>query len=80
MVPTAIPIQSHSDLRVKLQSDLLKSVKQCQTRFGGRTELATELDTNVANLCYNLEAALSHGLKSKKVDEKKPSPLRYSSV
>lgn len=50
-------------------SELLNAVKQCQIRFGGRAELATESDSRVAVLCNTLEAALSHGLRPKPVSK-----------
>jgi len=48
----------------RLQKDLLNSVKQCQKRFGSSSEIATESDQEVSNLCHCFEAILSHGLKS----------------
>ncbi|CAG2107212.1 unnamed protein product, partial [Medioppia subpectinata] len=42
---------------------LLESVKQCQIRFGGRSELATDMDQRVVKLCQSLEEAFSHGLR-----------------
>jgi len=47
----------------RLQKNLLNSVKQCQKRFGSSSEIATEYDLEVANLCQCIEAILSHGLK-----------------
>lgn len=44
--------------------DLLDAVKQCQIRFGSRTELATDSDPSVARLCTILDSSFSHGLKS----------------
>ncbi|KAG1676004.1 Sorting nexin-29 [Nymphon striatum] len=49
--------------RRALLSQLLDAVKQCQIRFGGRAELATDSDSRVACLCNRLEAVLCHGLK-----------------
>lgn len=54
----------HGDDREKLASKLLNCVKQCQIRYGGKTELASEKDIQVAELCSSLEAVLSHGLRS----------------
>ncbi|XP_071954591.1 sorting nexin-29-like [Antedon mediterranea] len=42
---------------------LLDAVKQCQVRFGGRTELATDVDSRVSCLCAQFETVLMHGLK-----------------
>ncbi|KAF4523436.1 hypothetical protein B566_EDAN010369 [Ephemera danica] len=56
--------QQESD-RQKLLSALLSSVKSCQTRFGGRSQLATESEPCVAALCAALEAVLWHGLRPK---------------
>lgn len=61
--------------RQNLQSQLLAAVKCCQTRFGGRSELATELDGHVKNLCSIIEQVLNHGLKHK-TQEKKNSAIR----
>lgn len=52
------------ETRQTLLSDLLSSVKQCQIRFGGKSELATESEEVVAKLCSRLEAVLCHGLKA----------------
>lgn len=49
--------------RQSLLSKLLDAVKQCQIRFGGRTELATDGDRRVACLCSQFEVALQHGLR-----------------
>ncbi|XP_038067648.1 sorting nexin-29-like [Patiria miniata] len=49
--------------RQHLLDRLLDAVKQCQVRFGGRTELATDNDSRVSCLCAQFEAVLMHGLK-----------------
>ncbi|CAL1283396.1 unnamed protein product [Larinioides sclopetarius] len=49
--------------RQSLLSKLLDAVKQCQIRFGGRTELATENDSRVVCLCAQFEAVLQHGIR-----------------
>ena len=49
--------------RQKLLTDLLSAIKACQVRFGGKSELATENEEVVSNLCSNLEVVLEHGLK-----------------
>lgn len=63
----------------KLLSQLLQSVQDCQKRFGGRTELATEYDTCVMNLCSNLESVLSHGLRNKPLDVQQVLSLKQVS-
>lgn len=46
-------------------SDLMTSVKECQTVYGKtKTLLATEKDIRVQHLCTHWELALSHGLKT----------------
>ncbi|XP_063225758.1 sorting nexin-29 [Bacillus rossius redtenbacheri] len=57
------PDAAHYELRQRLLAELLDAVKQCQIRFGGRTELATDADPRVAVLCARLELALAHGLR-----------------
>lgn len=54
----------------RLQKNLLNSVKQCQKRFGSTSEIATESEQEVANLCQCIESILSHGLKSLSTDDK----------
>ena len=49
--------------RQKLLSNLLNAIKSCQVRFGGKSELATENENVVSELCYCLEIVLEHGLK-----------------
>jgi hypothetical protein len=36
---------------------------KCEVRFGGRTELATEFDKRVTQLCESFEHAFLHGIK-----------------
>ncbi|XP_075220784.1 sorting nexin-29 isoform X2 [Lycorma delicatula] len=69
------PDLNQSDVRQQLQTELLNAVKNCQTRFGGRTELATELDPHIKILCTCFEYVLSHGLRSKQ-QIKKNSAIR----
>lgn len=66
--------------RVKLQENLLAAAKQCHARFGGKTELATESDPCVKQLCSTLEEILSHGLKPQQTNEKLNSALRFVRV
>ncbi|XP_071482268.1 sorting nexin-29-like [Diadema antillarum] len=49
--------------RQNLLDRLLDAVKQCQVRFGGKSELATDADSRVSCLCAQFEAVLQHGLK-----------------
>ncbi|XP_015149789.2 sorting nexin-29 isoform X5 [Gallus gallus] len=42
---------------------LLDAVKQCQIRFGGRKEIASDSDSRVTCLCAQFEAVLQHGLR-----------------
>lgn len=70
------PILSSTEACKVLQTELLHSVKLCQTRFGGRTELATELDPHVVDVCNKLEAVLNHGLRSKALSKKNYSALK----
>ncbi|CAG0892031.1 unnamed protein product [Cyprideis torosa] len=49
--------------RQALLSSLLESVKQCQIRFGGRKELATEDDDRVLSLCRGFEKIFLHRLR-----------------
>lgn len=62
--------------RQKLLTTLLNAVKACQTKFGGRSQLATESEPCVATLCNALEAVLLHGLKSRPGNTQ-ASALRY---
>ncbi|BFZ17980.1 hypothetical protein BsWGS_21019 [Bradybaena similaris] len=53
----------HQTERQTILTRLLDAVKQCQVRFGGRSELATDLDSRVSCLCSAWETALQHGIK-----------------
>lgn len=44
---------------------LLEHIQHCQRRYGGKTELATELDSCIVGLCSSLESVFLHGLKNK---------------
>ncbi|XP_028406576.1 sorting nexin-29-like [Dendronephthya gigantea] len=59
--------------RQTLTDRLLDAVKQCQIRFGGKTELATEKDSRISCLCAQWVTALQFGMKS----NKKINPLRH---
>ncbi|XP_047233240.1 sorting nexin-29 isoform X2 [Girardinichthys multiradiatus] len=52
--------------RQHLLERLLDAVKQCQIRFGGRKEIATDSDSRVICLCAQFEAVLQHGLRKSK--------------
>lgn len=47
----------------QLLSKLLDGVKGCQSRFGSRTELATEDEETVRKLCIAFEDVFLHGAK-----------------
>uniref|UniRef100_A0A672PZ00 Sorting nexin 29 n=1 Tax=Sinocyclocheilus grahami TaxID=75366 RepID=A0A672PZ00_SINGR len=49
--------------RQNLLERLLDAVKQCQIRFGGRKEIASDSDSRVICLCAQFEAVLQHGLR-----------------
>ncbi|CAK9822372.1 Sorting nexin-29 [Anthophora retusa] len=68
----------HAAERQKLLEDLLAAAKKCHIRFGGRTELATESDICVTQLCYIFESIFTHGLHTNCI-EKINSALRHVS-
>lgn len=51
------------EYRINLLNDLLSAVKECQRTYGIRSELATELDSSVADICHCFEAIFNHGLR-----------------
>ncbi|XP_044193249.1 sorting nexin-29 [Thunnus albacares] len=55
--------QQSDTKRQNLLERLLDAVKQCQIRFGGRKEIATDSDSRVICLCAQFEAVLQHGLR-----------------
>ncbi|KAM4525106.1 sorting nexin-29 isoform 1-T2 [Odontesthes bonariensis] len=55
--------QQNDTKRQHLLERLLDAVKQCQIRFGGRKEIATDSDSRVICLCAQFEAVLQHGLR-----------------
>ncbi|XP_054170315.1 sorting nexin-29 isoform X21 [Homo sapiens] len=57
------PGSQNNDKRQFLLERLLDAVKQCQIRFGGRKEIASDSDSRVTCLCAQFEAVLQHGLK-----------------
>ncbi|XP_063790412.1 sorting nexin-29 isoform X2 [Pseudophryne corroboree] len=56
-------LQNNDLKRQFLMERLLDAVKQCQIRFGGRKEIASDSDSRVICLCAQFEAVLQHGLK-----------------
>ncbi|XP_043792694.1 sorting nexin-29 isoform X2 [Apis laboriosa] len=68
----------HASERQKLLENLLAAAKKCHIRFGGRTELATESDICVTQLCHIFESIFSHGLRINCI-EKINSALRHVS-
>lgn len=62
-----------------LLKQLLECVQNCQKRFGGKTELATEFDSCVIALCFTLEQVFSHGLKSNPLEITRTSTLKQVS-
>ncbi|CAH1795452.1 unnamed protein product [Owenia fusiformis] len=55
--------ETSSHERQQVLNRLLDAVKQCQVRFGGKSELATDGDSRVSCLCAAWESALQHGMK-----------------
>ncbi|CAL7950089.1 unnamed protein product [Xylocopa violacea] len=55
--------------RQKLLEDLLAAAKKCHVRFGGRTELATESDICVTQLCHVFESIFNHGLRTNCIEK-----------
>ncbi|XP_049867283.1 sorting nexin-29-like isoform X2 [Pectinophora gossypiella] len=66
----AYGLDSREELRKRLENgkqvlqELLICVQNCQNRFGGKAELATEDDIRIVNLCEKWEKALSHGIRT----------------
>ncbi|KAL9955431.1 hypothetical protein ACROYT_G036758 [Oculina patagonica] len=59
--------QNAESERQHLLERLLDAVKQCQVRFGGKRELATDGDSRVVCLLTQLEAIFQHGFKKSRV-------------
>ena len=51
------------DKKQSLLESLLESVKQCQIRFGGKSELATENEEVISTLCSRYIEILKINLK-----------------
>uniref|UniRef100_A0A672JYE8 Sorting nexin 29 n=1 Tax=Sinocyclocheilus grahami TaxID=75366 RepID=A0A672JYE8_SINGR len=56
-------VQQNDLKRQNLLERLLDAVKQCQIRFGGRKEIASDSDSRFICLCAQFEAVLQHGLR-----------------
>uniref|UniRef100_A0A7N9B0S4 Sorting nexin 29 n=1 Tax=Mastacembelus armatus TaxID=205130 RepID=A0A7N9B0S4_9TELE len=63
-------LSNYNQIQLKLRPLLLLSAViiplisfQCQIRFGGRKEIATDSDSRVICLCAQFEAVLQHGLR-----------------
>lgn len=81
---TIIPINNSQTTDHQKEADLLLTkllnfVKECQKRYGGKTELATEFDNCVAGLCSSLEQVFCHGLRTKPQDPNQNSTLKQMS-
>lgn len=63
MTTTATKYQNSVE-REQLIAMLHDTVKQCQIRFGGKKELATEIDKRVSVLCVAWERVFQHGLRN----------------
>ena len=63
MIWLGLVTNTKSQERQRLLSNLLNAIKSCQVRFGGKSELATENEKVVSELCHNIEVVLEHGLK-----------------
>ncbi|CAB3236420.1 unnamed protein product [Arctia plantaginis] len=63
-------IDNKDELKKRLETgrivhqELLNSVKNVQNRFGGKSELATEDDLRIVQLCEKWEKVLSHGIRT----------------
>jgi sorting nexin-29 len=55
----------------QLLTKLLDGVKGCQSRFGSRTELATEDDNSIRNLCLAFEDVFLHGVRGQQQEKSK---------
>lgn len=79
VIPVNLPSQNRQEDSTKLLNQLLECVQDCQKRFGGKTELATEFDNCVAALCLTLEAVFLHGLRNKPQESQQYSALKQVS-
>ncbi|RZC38128.1 sorting nexin-29, partial [Asbolus verrucosus] len=79
VISTSLPSQVKPESSDKLLKQLLECVQECQKRYGGKTELATEFDSCVVALCLTLEAVLLHGIRTKPQDNPQTSALKQVS-
>ncbi|XP_051969174.1 sorting nexin-29-like isoform X3 [Xyrauchen texanus] len=63
LLPNSLGMQQNDLKRQNLLERLLDAVKQCQIRFGGRKEIASDSDSRVICLCAQFEAVLQNGLR-----------------
>ena len=66
--------------RKQLLNSLSDAIKECQLRFGGKRELATDIDGRVIFLCQKLEAVFMHGLKKKSNPSILPNNLQLNTL
>lgn len=66
-----------SEYKKTLLSRLLAGVKGCQSRFGSRSELATEDDASVARLCVAYEDVFTHGFQNKSAQQSSTSKANF---
>lgn len=78
IIPVNSPTTKPEDAN-KVLNQLLECVQQCQKRFGGKTELATEFDNCVAALCLSLEAVFLHGIRAKPQEPQQTSAFKQVS-
>ncbi|XP_061712212.1 sorting nexin-29-like [Cydia pomonella] len=63
-------IDTKEELKKRIESSKLVSqelhtcIQNCQNRFGGKAELATEDDIRIVQLCEKWEKVLSHGIRT----------------
>ncbi|CAG9096711.1 unnamed protein product [Plutella xylostella] len=57
-------IKKRTENGAQAMQELLSCVQNCQNRFGGKSELATEDDIRILQLCEKWEKVLSHGIKA----------------
>lgn len=79
VISTSLPSQTKPESAEKLLKQLLECVQECQRRYGGKTELATEFDSCVVALCLTLEAVLLNGLRAKAQESPQTSTLKQVS-
>lgn len=59
-----ITVMDRSNNGKLVLDQLMSIVKESQTKYGGKTELATEQDPKIARLCLAWERVLCHGVKT----------------